>query len=334
MMSPEDTIRLFLEKGSFKKTDRILHLFKKNYTSKEIEDSVLNHLHSTIRSNSTFTETIHPANYTGNNPVVAKIAGCFSIAKLSSVEMALVHGSISSSEEIKYSDFDGVLFIDERKLTDAGQLHQLRELISRTEQMMFEQDALQHHGWKVLLHRDFSDYPDAEFPLELIRTGKVIYANTTQPVRVNVISTHQQYKEGFKRILKSIKKKCRKHPGDLFAFKILCSEIMLLPALFLQAKHNKTVSKKDSFGLLKTTCATIDQTIIDEVTMMRERWEQPSMNFTLSAFHNLRKSGMYLSALAPSIPKEISSRITNEWYARVNLLCEHLAAVQDVHHGE
>ncbi|MBK9319323.1 MAG: hypothetical protein IPM91_11160 [Bacteroidetes bacterium] len=323
-MKAEDFIRLYLEKGSVKKADRAISLIIKNYTSRDIEERVLQSIPSASRTNHIFTTTIQPEIYTGKNPVVKDIVSRFSEAKSAAIVMVLVHGSISTSEEINYSDFDGIILIDESKLTGAGELQQLRKLIAGTEQLMFRQDALQHHGWKVFLRNDFSDYPDAEFPLELLRTGKIIYPAQASPIKVNIVNTHQHYKNSFDSILQSIKKKCRKPPSDLFKFKILCSEIMLLPALFLQAMHNKTHSKKESFDHLKSQFPTIKTELIDQVSTLRHQWKQPEFNFTLSAFHTFRKSGIYLEALAPAIPEEIRKELNPDWYGRVSLLCDHL----------
>lgn len=331
-MTAEDQLRRYLEKGSVKKTDRLFSLFVKNYTCKDVEQALMSNLLSISRNNHSFTETIHPEYYTGNHPVATMIEKEFTKANLSSVVMILIHGSISTSEEIRYSDFDGVLIIDEQKITHVHELQELRKVIARTEKLMYIQDSLQHHGWKVLLKGDFSDYPDAVFPLELLRSGKIIYTSTSQPIKATLIKAHQQYTEGFNRIIQSLKKKCRKQPNDLFSFKLFCSELMLLPALFLQAKHHKTFSKRDSFDILKAQFTTIDQGVIDEVSALRKNWVQPSINFKISLFHKLRLSGIYSSALAPALSEEIRRKANKEWYARVSLLCEHFAAELEVNH--
>ncbi len=323
-MRAEDFLRIYLEKGSVKKADRLLGLFIKNYTSRDIEKQVLETISTTSRINHLFNATIQPEMYKGNNPVVKDIVSRFSTVKSEAIVLVLVHGSLSTSEEINYSDFDGIILIDESKITGVGELKQLRKLIAGTEQLMFRQDALQHHGWKLFLRSDFSDYPDAEFPLELLSTGKIIYPAYASPIKVNIVDTHQHYKNSFDSILQSIKKKCLKPPSDLFKFKILCSEIMLLPALFLQAMHNKTYSKKESFDQLKSQFPTIKTELIDQVSTLRYQWKQPEFNYTLSIFHAFRKSGIYLQALAPALPEEIRNEITPDWYRRVSRLCDHL----------
>ncbi|MBK7887889.1 MAG: hypothetical protein IPJ86_11520 [Bacteroidetes bacterium] len=317
-------LKLYLEKGSVRKVDRLLSLVKKNYSNRGIENNLLQAVPSIIRSNHPFTTLIQPEIYNGKNPVANKIAAQISEAKLATVCMAILHGSISSSEEISYSDFDCILLIDETKLKNIVDLRQLRKLIAETERMMFNQDALQHHGWKVFLQNDFSDYPDAQFPLELLSTGKVIYPSFSQPLKVNIINSNQNYKKGFDSVIKSIEKKCNKQPNDLFKFKIFCSEMLLLPSLFLQAKHHRTFMKKESFKFLEMHFETIDQKILNEISTFRLQWKQPSMNFSLSLFHRFRKSGIYISALAPSIPHEIKIKLTNEWYLRAFQLCQNL----------
>lgn len=325
-MSGAEKTKLYLEKGAITKTDKLLNLIAgklhRHHLAKQIFNSPYPHQPAIAGP----AETLHIETYKGTNPVVHQISALFRTKKLPAVHSVILHGSIATHEEIPYSDFDGVIIINEAKIENHSDLFQLRELIVQTELMMFRQDALQHHGWKIFFLQDFLIYPDAEFPLDLLISGKGIYPEQQVPILYRKTAVKGAYQKGLYQISDSIHRKCNLKVKDNFALKILCSEIMLLPALFLQAKEGKTVSKKTSFNRLKDEFKTIDQTILQEVSKWREEWTQAPIDKKLLLFHRLRQSGFYISAFAPVIPLRLKEKLTDEWYENVKRFCNDLTS--------
>lgn len=326
-MTPEDRIKRFLEKGSSQKRERLIQLFYTHYINRKVLDQSIRNLKEATFSIPSHGETIEVTSYKGTNNTAVKIASLFNQLKPPAVLHVIVHGSISSNDEINYSDFDGILIIDEQKIESINDIIKLRKLIVQTEELMYEQDALQHHGWKIFLRKDFANYPDDDFPLDLIKTGTTIYPVQSPAIRATIKTAFLHYERGFYSLTNSILKKCSNKPKDLFAFKVLCSEIMLLPAFFLQAIWKKTVAKKESFSLMHQFFILPNQDIIEQVSQWRSTWQQPEMNAVLHLFHTLRKSGIYIPTLAPDIPSNIKSELTADWYHKTEMLCKTLHAI-------
>ncbi len=320
-MNKTELLKTFLEKGFINKKDKLQGLLLPSLNLAKNAEKIYKEINRGDASGNVINISISPEIYNGNNQTAGKISGIFEGLQASSVVKVLVHGSIASCDEIPYSDFDGLIIIDPHKFSNSKDLLMVRKAISASEQVMYQMDALQHHGWKILLSDELNNYPDAAFPLHLLQEGKVIYANNHEPVQIYLDKNKQDYQYPFQHLTRSIIRKCHKPPQDLYEFKILCSEIMLLPAIFLQAIYHKPVSKKISFSQMEKEFTGIDQDIIIQVSQWRQEWKQEPVNRKTLLFHKLRQSGIYASRLAPAIPRQLTQQLTVSWYQKVIELC-------------
>ncbi|MBK9637306.1 MAG: hypothetical protein IPO63_05665 [Bacteroidetes bacterium] len=104
---------------------------------------------------------------------------------------------------------------------------------------------------------------------------------------------------------------------------------MLLSVALLQAKYSKTISKKDSFSLLKSEFPTLDTSVIDWASVVRMNWEQDSINFKTLLFHRCKKAGFPLSFLAPKTPENILVQLDEKWKQQVISLCKSLVTASN-----
>jgi len=324
-MNAERNLKLFLEKGYVTKLDRKLSLLLPFYSS-QIAKRVFSKINTAAHSHAGSYSQVTPSAYKGDNKVVKLIQQQLQESTLTSIKAAIVHGSIGDGNEIGYSDFDGIVIVDANEIKNVKHLLELHQLIKKTELLFFEQDALQHHGWAIFLLNDLRDFKDHLFPLELIQNGKTIFAADAFTIEAQNTSKKDQYKAVLNNLCSSIVHKAS-HLSTLrnqYIFKNLLSEIMLLPAAFLQAKYNKTISKKESFSKLKNDFPTIDITILNWASDVRLNWAQDSLNFKTQLFHQFKKAGLPISFLAPKTPENILVQLDEKWKLQVILLCNSL----------
>lgn len=326
-MNAERNLKLFLEKGYVTSLDRKLSLLFPFYTS-QIAQRVFSKISTKEGSHADTDSKVTASVYTGNNSVVKHIQQHFHGSTLTAIKAALVHGSIGDGNEIEYSDFDGILLIDPREIKSAKHLLELHQLIKKTEQLFFEQDALQHHGWAIFLIDELLDFKDHLFPIDLIQNGKTIYPTTGFTLEARISSDRDQYKILLHNLCTSIIHKASQLSTlkNQYIFKNLLSEIMLLPAAFLQAKHFKSISKKESFTKLKNEYPSIDTTMLDWVSDVRLKWTQAPINFKTQLFHRCKKAGFPISFLAPNTPENVLVQLDEKWKQQVILLCKSLLA--------
>ncbi|MFN0187744.1 MAG: hypothetical protein ACKVQV_03505 [Bacteroidia bacterium] len=324
-MNAERNLKLYLEKGYVTKQDRKLLLFLLFY-SFQIAKRVFSKINNETKASSGTTSPLTPAAYTGRNSVIKLIQQRLQESSLSSIKAAIVHGSIGDGNEISYSDLDGILIIDPKEIRSAKHLFELHQLIKKTEELFFKQDALQHHGWAIFLMNDFLDFKDHLFPIDLIQNGKTFYAAKGLSLEVRVSSERDQYQIVLQNLCTSIAHKTS-HLSTLknqYIFKNLLSEIMLLPAAFLQAQYSKTISKKESYSILKSDFPAMDSTILDWASDIRKNWVQDPINYKTQLFHQFKRAGFPISFLAPNTPENIRVQLDESWKNKVITLCNSL----------
>ncbi len=333
-MSRNNSLKQYLERGAILKKEKLFQLLSPALSRKKMAAGIFKEMQPSKGETAHELHQLHPLKYRGSNLVAKNIAALFQETQLPSVVSVIVHGSIGAEDEITYSDFDGVILIDPSEIRSVKDLYLLRTLLEKTELLMLHQDVLQHHGWKILLLPELQNYPDADLPLEILQHGKLLYPDIQNKLSVNISPGAQHYGEPIKMLITSILRKCDKRPGDLFILKVLLSEIMLLPAFFLQAIHQKGFSKKETFELFYAAYPEINSGVIRDASHWRLNWVQSKPNYKLMLFHRLRKSGIYLSGLAPEIPREIEKQLTDEWYFKLRQLCNEMTAAIRSHHPD
>lgn len=324
-MNGEINLKQFLAKGYVTKRDRILAIFIPFY-GEIIANRIFSDFKKRLLKNQTSLESTAIAPYQGNNATAKKIQSQFQSTPHDAIAAALVHGSIGDLNEMEYSDFDGILLIDTSKIYNATQLHELRQLIKKTELIFLEQDAIQHHGWAIFTIADLYQFDDHLFPLDIIRKSKCLFPSKEIVLNAAIHSESNQYKILLKSLCASILHKTN-HLTTLknqYIFKNLLSEIMLLPSAFLQAKYYKSIQKRDSFSMFKIDFPDIDAEIFDWSSEIRLHWKQEKITFKTKLFHRFKEAGISLSILAPKTPHTIFNQLNDNWKRRVAVLCESL----------
>ncbi|CAN5642135.1 hypothetical protein BH11BAC2_BH11BAC2_24750 [soil metagenome] len=267
-------------------------------------------------------ETVIIEGYKGDNPTTLGMRNIISAIHHPAFIAALVHGSIATDEIINYSDFDGILIIDPNKIDSRKSMLQLIQIVEVSTGHMRHRDALQHHGWSVLNVHDLYDYPDAQLPALLLKYSQCIYPTSGITLSYNIIPSHQNYQIPLFNLVASLNRKCTTHrPSTFYAFKNLLSELMLLPALYLQARDQQPVFKKESFHKAKGDFTTSEWKIIEEVSAMRLSWDQSEVkaNKEKWAAHLSMIPGMR-KLLQINVPARYSTELTETFYSEIQQL--------------
>lgn len=285
----------FLEKGYSDRRDRILHFLhpalvraRNLHLFDEVKRETQQQQHFDT------THTIVPP-YQGPNPTALAIASLFAQNVHPAIMASLVHGSIATQEETTYSDFDGILIIDPIRINTRQDAKELLNLIRKSEEIMYRQDSLQHHGWNILLKTDLSRYPDDRLPLVLIRHACSLYPLREMKIAVRIYPEQMHYGEGLEQILSSVERKTHggTYTDNLYKAKQYFSELLLLPALFLQARYNEPVWKKDSFVRIRVELEQQHLDLIDEISELRKNWpEQVAYDWRNRWGRRIQKAGL------------------------------------------
>lgn len=246
--------------------------------------------------------------YTGNNHVAGSIADYLESRSHPALKCAIVHGSIGNQDEVAYSDFDGILIIDLKRLENAYSVESLLEIIDKTTTMMYRQDPLQHHGWMILNSADLGDYPAAEIPLHLLTDGKLIYPRQTFTLLYADQTRETDWQYPFVALCNSLLKKTKDPSGikTFYQFKLYLSQCLLIPALYFQAKENLPVRKKESFNRLAELPLKVSG-FIQEVIAIRRSWNQDEV-----------KNVSRFSARTTLLPERYKKFISNEKLAQAS----------------
>ena len=219
---------------------------------------------------------------------------------------ACLFGSLADKTACAYSDFDGLLVINASLLLNAISLMRLRKIIARTEALMLETDPLQHHGWHFVLTDQDKRIIFLDLPIELLEDCKSIIP--TEPLLLQACDSLHTPNAliTYRHTIGSLRRKLSEERTSscLYTFKNLCSEFMLVPTLFLQAM-GYPVSKKDSFKLIEKHISSNALSALRTATEWRRTWSKPQLNSNVKRFHALKKAGIMLSFLLPSLPDHV-----------------------------
>lgn len=187
----------------------------------------------------------------------------------------LVHGSIATHEECSYSDFDGLVILNDRALALTDQLRGISSELSRLRKWFLKTDILQHHGWFLLTESDLLNLDTAYFPVEILRHSKSLLKHSAYSIRLipdsdpDFSKTFSDVSNKTLRLTESVVKQM-----DMYELKSVLSRIFLLPALYHQAKYSKGIFKKDSFDTVKQEFGNQLWQPIDDASRIRSQWSQ------------------------------------------------------------
>ncbi|MFM9057250.1 MAG: hypothetical protein ACKOQY_11310 [Bacteroidota bacterium] len=183
-----------------------------------------------------------------------------------------VFGSFADGSTTRYSDLDGIILIDLKRIDrKKNSLRSLRNIISKTESQLLAIDALQHHGWHIV----FTDDVDGNPHVIPTATLGICFSLTTPfelPLYNNTLdrSAVLMYCQRLNYAIERVNEAC-----SLYSFKSILSRFMLLPALYLQATTGKQITKKESFETLRALMPGLNYSAMDMASAWRLNWSQP-----------------------------------------------------------
>lgn len=226
----------------------------------------------------------------------------------------IIHGSLSTDENIPYSDFDGLLILKDKYCESKD----LKKFINESTKIIYEFDPLQHHGWFIITERELLTYPQTYFPFELFEFSRLIYPGKEIELKI-MLNDEYDYHEPFMHLSNSILDQIRKSPPqNIYTLKSFLSQVMLLPTIYLQSKLKKGIYKKHSFKIASADFSREDWQIIDNISEIRKNW-QYSINkiqhwFLTQPNPIIRKIG---KRIAPPIPQEFNEKLTDGFYNKI-----------------
>ncbi|HNQ00135.1 MAG TPA: nucleotidyltransferase domain-containing protein [Bacteroidia bacterium] len=259
--------------------------------------------------------------YTGSNPGVLEMKKALSLLQ-KDIAFACVHGSLATGEEVTYSDFDGLIVIKDDVFSNEKRLINAAEKINQTRKIMLRMDPLQHHGWFVLKESDFGHYPETFLPSDVLKESKSLLSDTKESL-ILYADSNIDYYYPLKELCRSLRKKTHPNsqPRTLYQLKSFLSEFMMLPALYVQARDRRGVFKKYSFALAAVDFKKEDWSIIEEVSLMRDRWPLRMSDFHRGLFSKTSYFWtQYRKRFGPGIPREIKSQLDEKFYERIATL--------------
>jgi hypothetical protein len=236
---------------------------------------------------------------------------------------AYVHGSLGTSEEIAYSDFDALAILKSEAFESPERLAGTARTLNRARRIILDFDPLEHHGWFVLTEADLKFYCNAYFPVELFKYAKSLFEDKGLELEISLRESGSETRKAFEKMADAIIRKIeiRQYPANMYQIKSLLSQFMLLPALYLQAKNGRGVFKRESFDMARVDFDPGDWAIMDEVSNIRANW-----NYEISAFkkqlvsHPYVLSRYFSKRFGPAIPDKIGRILTADFYSRMKKL--------------
>ena len=255
---------------------------------------VLNKFSSKEKSNRTDTASkLQIDKYKGNNKCVIKIINLLENFKSPIIKKAFIHGSIASNEIIEYSDVDTVLIINCKNINSRSSLQKYDAIIKATYKEMLLHDPLQHHGWRIIDKSKIATSSNIILPKATISELKSIFFNGSSSLYQN--NKQSKYTiNSFNNISNSITQKLSNFEclNNMFLFKILISETLLLPTIYLQYKLQEDISKKESFDRIREFIDINQQKTLSAIEIFRKNWKNPIVDIddpTLAALQKMQQ---------------------------------------------
>jgi hypothetical protein len=181
----------------------------------------------------------------------------------------IAHGSVATNEIIPYSDFDGLAIVKNEFIKSK----KLKEFIKESMKIIYKFDPFQHHGWFIISDKELLEYPQIYFPHEILKYSFGIYPNEKINFKI-YFNPNINYTTPLFNLINGLQKKITsgKHPKNAYQLKSFLSELMLIPAFYVQAKYCRGVFKKNSFNLAKKDFPDVTWYPIEISSKIRLGW--------------------------------------------------------------
>jgi hypothetical protein len=308
----------YLNNGCFSAADKFLFLISPGIVFRKNARVVVKQYHSVLMDRIGLPESrVNVDVYHGNNQYALQLMSFLRENLKDDLAGAYVHGSIGTQDEINYSDFDALLILKDEVLKNSDRLAHVASLVSEARKYMLQMDPLQHHGWFVLMESDLDDYPETYFPSVLFQHAKSLFSDKGRELRLVIDNGKQDYHTPLKKLCLAIENKIKrgKHSNSSYDLKNLLSEFMLLPALYVQSRDKKGIYKKQSFEEAKKDFLPAEWNIMDEVSLMREKWRTNAKGWRTKMISSPRFFSFNLpKILAPGISANLEMKPGEKFY--------------------
>jgi hypothetical protein len=247
--------------------------------------------------------------YHGKNRIVGKMQRFLAEHVADCLIGAIAHGSIGTCEEVEYSDFDGMVIIRDEVLGDPNRLAHTAYWLNRSRSIMLELDPLQHHGWFVIPEKALDDYANDYFPVEGLEKAACLYCpEPTLCLHLHMAAGSDRYRERFEALASGTRDelRTRRFLRNMYCLKSTLSKLMLLPALYVQARDGRGTAKKHSFALARKDFSPQTWKVLDTISDIRLRWQYRPRFGTKSLVRRTDAIGRIAAKrLASPIPRDI-----------------------------
>ena len=195
-----------------------------------------------------------------------------------------LHGSLATLDfACDYSDFDTLIVLRRDAVTDADRLLALLPVYRRSMCYLFEFDPLQHHAHILLTEIELDSYSDTLFPLDILDHARSL-GEEWEPLRVSRRPSSGSMLQEFERVCAAFSRlaESRYQPDNAFDLKSFLSELMLLPALYLQSLGRPSYKKYSFAGSAPDFSAEV-WSVMEEATAIRAGWRYERRGDSLRA---------------------------------------------------
>lgn len=263
--------------------------------------------------------------YEGRDPHVLQMMDYVAKHLRDDVLGVYVHGSLGTYEAIPYSDFDALVILKDEVFSSPYRLARTARKLDKARTIMLQFDPLQHHGWFVLTEAQLRSYPEFYFPSILLGHSKALLPEQGRDLKLWPVEAMDLQKRVFMNLSGSViaKIECGSFPTTLYELKLLLSQFMLLPAIYVQVRDCCGVYKKYSFERAKGDFAEEDWRVMEKVSAIRENW-QPEMHRAQRWLLTRRSSGLrhLTKRFAPVVPRSLRSVLTQDFYKQMQKLAQ------------
>lgn len=255
---------------------------------------------------------IHVDPYDGDNRFVTAMAKSLSAGTQSGLNV-YVHGSLATREEISYSDFDALAILGDELFADDCKLAAIARQLSDARKYMFHADPLQHHGWFVLTEADLNRYCEAYFPEALFQYSRSLLFDRGRQLTIRKRDSSLEMCNAFAELAAACTGMLAagQFLRNAYLTKCVLSQFMLLPSLYVQAKHAAGIYKKFSFDRARRDFTAGEWECMDRVSNLRLEWDVPMGRWSqrlLSVTGPLRNA--IVRNASPALPQRLRLQIT------------------------
>ena len=219
--------------------------------------------------------------YYGHNEFVSQmLEQCRSIIDNDFVDI-LIHGSLGTSEEIAYSDFDAIAVLHSSSFANVSTLADVLSTLYKARSVMYSMDSLQHHGWFTIPFFLFNEYHEDYLPIAVLQNATSLGRDFTCEIHVAYSSRDSVFESQLHSFCDNIHNDlaARRYLQNLYECKSFLSKVLLLPSLFIQAHCRHGIFKRSSFEVAKQSFSSAAWSSIETASELRATWAVPKASW-------------------------------------------------------